>query len=34
MDLKVLNKADLNLMVAFQILMEEKNVSRAAERLY
>lgn len=34
MNLKVLNKADLNLMVAFQILMEEKNVSRAAERLF
>ena len=34
MDTRELAKIDLNLLIALQILLEEKNVSRAAERLY
>ena len=34
MDTRELSKIDLNLLIALQILLEEKNVSRAAERLY
>jgi DNA-binding transcriptional LysR family regulator len=34
MDTQELAKIDLNLLIALQILLEEKNVSRAAERLY
>ena len=29
-----LSRIDLNLLVAFQVLMQEKNVTRAAERLF
>ncbi|MCW8885960.1 MAG: LysR family transcriptional regulator, partial [Motiliproteus sp.] len=29
-----MNRIDLNLLVAFNALMEERNVSRAAERLH
>lgn len=31
---KLLGRIDLNLLYAFQVLMEEQNVSRAAERMY
>jgi DNA-binding transcriptional LysR family regulator len=34
MDTRELAKIDLNLLIALQILLEEKNVSRAAERLF
>lgn len=34
MDTREFNKVDLNLLIALQVLMEEKNVSRAAERLF
>lgn len=34
MDTRQLAKLDLNLLVAFQVLLEERNVSKAAERLY
>jgi DNA-binding transcriptional LysR family regulator len=34
MQLKALKRIDLNLLVALQILLEESNVSRAAERLF
>jgi DNA-binding transcriptional LysR family regulator len=34
MDTKQLVKIDLNLLLALQIMLEERNVSRAAERLY
>lgn len=34
MDVRRLARADLNLLVAFQVLMEERNVGRAASRLY
>ena len=34
MDTKELARIDLNLLIALQILLEEKNVSRAAERLF
>lgn len=34
MKLNSVTRADLNLLVAFQFLMEEKSVTRAAERLY
>ena len=34
MNIKHILRADLNLIAAFQVLMEEKNVSRAAERLF
>ncbi len=34
MDTRPLQKIDLNLLVALQILLEERNVSRAAERLH
>lgn len=33
-DIRRLRKLDLNLMLAFSVLMRERNVSRAAERLY
>ncbi|WP_439135645.1 LysR family transcriptional regulator [Pseudomaricurvus sp.] len=34
MDLKHLGRVDLNLLVTFQVLLEERSVSRAAERLF
>src|SRR5210317_1352524 len=34
MDTKELAKIDLNLLISLQVLLEEKNVSRAAERLF
>ena len=34
MDTREFNKVDLNLLIALQVLMEERNVSRAAERLF
>lgn len=34
MDTRRLSRIDLNLLVAFQVLLEEQNVSKAAERLY
>jgi DNA-binding transcriptional LysR family regulator len=34
MQLKALKRIDLNLLVALQVLLEESNVSRAAERLF
>jgi DNA-binding transcriptional LysR family regulator len=34
MDIRKLAKIDLNLLISLQVLLEEKNVSRAAERLY
>jgi|TARA_B110000483_G_scaffold242295_2_gene327701 DNA-binding transcriptional LysR family regulator len=34
MDVKRLSRTDLNLLVAFQVLLEEQHVSRAAERLF
>ncbi|MFT4520481.1 MAG: DNA-binding transcriptional LysR family regulator [Halioglobus sp.] len=34
MDTKELSKIDLNLLISLQILLEERNVSRAAERLF
>lgn len=34
MDTRRLSRMDLNLMVAFQVLLEEQNVSKAAERLF
>jgi DNA-binding transcriptional LysR family regulator len=34
MDTKELSKIDLNLLISLQVLLEERNVSRAAERLY
>lgn len=34
MDTRRLSRIDLNLLVAFQVLLEEQNVSRAAERLF
>ena len=34
MDARRLSRIDLNLLVAFQVLLEEQNVSKAAERLY
>jgi DNA-binding transcriptional LysR family regulator len=34
MDTKELAKIDLNLLISLQVLLEEQNVSRAAERLY
>ena len=34
MDIRYLGRIDLNLLVAFQALLEERNVSRAAERLF
>jgi DNA-binding transcriptional LysR family regulator len=34
MDTKNLLKVDLNLLISLQVLLEEKNVSRAAERLF
>jgi DNA-binding transcriptional LysR family regulator len=34
MDTRELHKVDLNLLISLQVLLEEKNVSRAAERLY
>lgn len=34
MDTKQLSRIDLNLLVALQVLMEERSVSRAAERLF
>ncbi len=34
MDLKLLAKSDLNLLVTLQVLLEERNVSRAADRLF
>ena len=34
MDTREFSKVDLNLLIALQVLMEEKNVSRAAERLF
>lgn len=34
METKLLARADLNLLVALQVLLEERNVTRAAERLF
>ena len=34
MDTRELAKIDLNLLISLQVLLEEHNVSRAAERLY
>lgn len=34
MDTRRLSRMDLNLLVAFQVLLEEQNVSKAAERLF
>ncbi len=34
MDAKLLSRIDLNLLVALQMLLEEKSVTRAAERLF
>jgi DNA-binding transcriptional LysR family regulator len=34
MDTRELSKIDLNLLISLQVLLEENNVSRAAERLY
>ena len=34
MDVRRLARTDLNLLVAFQVLLEEQHVSRAAERLF
>lgn len=34
MDLRLLGRVDLNLLVTFQVLLEERNVTRAAERLF
>lgn len=34
MDTRELHKVDLNLLISLQVLLEEKNVSRAAERLF
>jgi DNA-binding transcriptional LysR family regulator len=34
MDTREFSKVDLNLLIALQVLMEEKNVSRAAQRLF
>ena len=34
MDTKELSRIDLNLLISFQVLLEERSVSRAAERLY
>jgi DNA-binding transcriptional LysR family regulator len=34
MDIQKLAKTDLNLLISLQVLLEEKNVSRAAERLH
>jgi|GEM_PF-1212950 len=34
MDTREFNKVDLNLLIALQVLSEEKSVSRAAERLF
>ena len=34
MDTRRLSRIDLNLLVAFQVLLEEQNVSKAADRLY
>ncbi|NIB39314.1 LysR family transcriptional regulator [Pseudomaricurvus alkylphenolicus] len=34
MDIKNLDRIDLNLLVALQVMLEEQSVSRAAERLY
>ncbi len=34
MEAKLLSRADLNLLVALQVLLEERNVTRAAERLF
>lgn len=34
MDIRRLSRIDLNLLVAFQVLLEERNVSRAAARLF
>jgi DNA-binding transcriptional LysR family regulator len=34
MDTREFSKVDLNLLISLQVLMEEKNVSRAAERLF
>ncbi|NHO67771.1 LysR family transcriptional regulator [Aestuariicella hydrocarbonica] len=34
MDIRQLDRIDLNLLVTFQALLEERNVSRAAERLF
>jgi DNA-binding transcriptional LysR family regulator len=34
MDTRELSKIDLNLLISLQVLLEEKNVSRAAERLF
>ncbi len=34
MNIKSLAKADLNLIIAFQVLMDERNVTRAAEKIH
>ncbi len=34
MDIRQIARIDLNLLIALQVLLEERNVSRAAERLY
>lgn len=34
MDTKILSRVDLNLLVALQVLLEERSVTRAAERLF
>ena len=34
MDTRELAKIDLNLLISLQVLLEERNVSRAAERLF
>lgn len=34
MDTRTLARIDLNLLVALQVLLEERNVSKAAERLF
>ena len=34
MDIRDLGRLDLNLLVALEALLEERSVSRAAERLY
>ena len=34
MDLKELSRIDLNLLISLQILLDERNVSKAAQRLY
>jgi DNA-binding transcriptional LysR family regulator len=33
-DIRLLDRLDLNLLVTFQVLLEERNVTRAAERLF